>query len=671
MNEPMSFAIDGSGKKKIPDNPDHPIWEVFMFLLKWALLVFVSLFILAKVQVYIEHLFNDHWIVVGIFDKVSYLLDTAYTTLKDTDYREQLRMGDTIMVIYYISYIFLLWEWNRRAFRKLTIVGWLMNIIGMLFVLVIPYIAYAFIAFAIFKSGKILLTKLSLLSGLKVDIPVATNDESKDLKIRIPTDRGKLRIDNLFRNLWLLAGPGSGKTNLLRFLVKQLGQKDFALIVYDFKFPSLAIDVANAYRNSKVRPHYLSLSDVEKSCRLNPILPENMSSSAHAIEYANVIMSNLTKRSDGKDNFFDRSATMLLAATLWYLREEHPECCTIPHAVSMIQHRKFQDVTIQKMCDENLEVEGMIVSVVTALENKAGNQTAGVISTLQNAMARLNLPQIFWVLTENELSLDLNNPDEPKALVLGNDGELDAVFSPILALIYTVALKKMNKRGMHHSCSLIDEGYTIYIPEYAKYPSTSRENRLAHIFSAQDYSQVEEKWGEKEAEILAGVFSSHAYGKTTNHRSMERIQKMFGRKDELYINRSHGSTSPNFLSKSGGSNSSNIGESIQERDRIKIQDIKDMKSGELIGFLAEGNTVEFRCRVKEFKEEQPIQELPSREVTHQMMKDNFKRVRADIDAIISGDNGTGMIVQKNHKGLELEDDRIKGNGEVDGRGLEV
>jgi len=666
----MSFEIDNRQRRKV-SVPTHPNIVVARLVVVLVVLVILLLALIGQFHEQIETFFGGKENIDNFLNSIFGTFDEVATKLSEMDYIGLLNTSKTTNILYFVSYIFLLWDWNRRIVGKLSMRGWIVNLLGMWFLMIIPFLPYVFIGYGAFKALVLLFANVSLLPRPKLTGFVDTSINSKDLKIRIPTDKGTLRIDNIFRNLWLLAGPGSGKTNLLRFLVKQLGKKDFALILYDFKFPSLAIDVANAYKDSNVTPYYLSLSDVKRSCRLNPILPENMSSSAHAIEYANVIMSNLVKHSENKDNFFDRSATMLLAATLWYLREEHPQFCTIPHAVSMIQHRKFQDTIIKKMCDENLEVEGMIVSVVTALENKAGNQTAGVISTLQNALARLNLPQIFWVLTENELSLDLNNPEDPKALVLGNDGELDAVFSPILALIYTVALKKMNKRGMQHSCSLIDEGYTIYIPEYAKYPSTSRENRLAHIFSAQDYSQVEEKWGEKEAEILAGVFSSHAYGKTTNHKSMERIQKMFGRRDEKYLTRSHGTTSPSFLSKSGGSNSANVGESIQERDRVRIQDIKDMKSGELIGFLAEGNATEFKCRVKEFKEEQGIQELPTREVTEKMMKDNFKRVRQDIDSIFSSNDEAKTDNLKNGSAIELDNDIIKDNGEIDGRGMEL
>lgn len=665
----MSFEINVRQPRYIKSN--HPMVIVFRLVIIGGILLFIFLVIIAKLHVQLTEIFGgkEHmgWYFEGIFGSI----DKIVLKIMEMSYGEMVQISTFQTTLYFVSYIFLVWEWNRRCFEKLTLIKWVSNLFTAWVLMFIPFLPYVFMAYGTFRLSLLLFREIKLISRSGIKLNLSKVDHKKDLKIRIPTNKGMLRIDNLFRNIWLLAGPGSGKTNLLRFLVRQLGQKDFALILYDFKFPSLAFDVANAYKDSKVMPYYLSFSDVSRSCRLNPILPENMTSSAHAIENANVIMSNLVKGSREKDNFFDRSATMLLAATLWYLREEHPQFCTIPHAVSMIQHRKFQEVIIKQMCEDNLEVEGMIVSIVTALENKAGNQTAGVISTLQNAMARLNLPQIFWVLTDNELSLDLNNPDEPKALVLGNEGELDAVFSPILALIYTVALKKMNKRGMYHSCSLIDEGYTIYIPDYAKYPSTSRENKLAHIFSAQDYSQVEEKWGEKEAEILAGVFSSHAYGKTTNHRSMERIQKMFGRGDEKYLTRSHGTNKPSFPSRSDSSSSNTISESIQERDRVKIQHIKDMKSGELIGFLAEGNTVEFKCRVKEFKDEKSIQELPSREVTDEMIKDNFKRVRKDIDSIIKNNGEVKTTVSEKGSKLELNNDIIKRNGEDDGRGLEV
>ncbi|WP_020533037.1 type IV secretory system conjugative DNA transfer family protein [Flexithrix dorotheae] len=534
------------------------------------------------------------------------------------------------------SFVYLVYRYykieNKRRFEKKKFTVW--KLLAYLFLFYCMYhIPFANILTIIYT---VILLFSVLIKTIKNYYQKTETDPTEAYAINFNSDEGLISLYNPFRGIYLSGGPGSGKTaSIIKPMINQFAEKQFSGLVYDFKFPSLALEVARAYQESEVKPYYISFSDLSYSCRINPLNPEDMKTSGHALEYASVVISNLIPEAIHHKDFWNRSAETTLGAVFWYLREEHPQYCTFPHVVSLILSKQFPEA-IKKMCAANAEVEGMLVPVLTALENNAQGQLAGVLATLQNVIAKLNSPAIFWVLSGDDVGLYLNDPEKPRVLVLGNDGALQDVYSPLLALIATATLKKMNKAGNHHSFVLLDEAPTIYIPKYETYPSTGRENKLVNVFCVQDYSQLEDAYGSTKAEVIKGALGTHIYGRVTNFKTAQQIINIFGKYDEVFITRSSGRTDTPFYSRSPNTSNMGVSETIQERDRVKVQELTSLKAGEFLGIIADGNRDNFSCQFEEFKAQKANIDLPASVVDDDEIKANYLKVKREVEESVLG-----------------------------------
>jgi type IV secretory pathway TraG/TraD family ATPase VirD4 len=269
----------------------------------------------------------------------------------------------------------------------------------------------------------------------------------------------------------------------------------------------------------------------------------------------------------------------------------------------------------------------MVKSLETALRNKSGNQLSGVIATLQSALSRLNTPEIFWLLSGDDFSLNLNDPANPCWLSIGNVPDLADTFAPVISLITTVALKQMNQQGKHKSMVILDEAPTIFIPHIDRIPATARSNKLAFAYCAQDLSQIEKAYGRVNMEAIIGNLNNQFYGRLTSHKSAEHVSKMFGKDDFLYDSYSENQSS----NPSGNSSGSGTSQSYRERDRVRPQQLLQFDPGKFACFLVESNTKELianleRRMCKRF-------EMP---IVHPEIdfKGNFKAIYEEVKGII-------------------------------------
>ncbi len=288
------------------------------------------------------------------------------------------------------------------------------------------------------------------------------------------------------RGIFISGSNGSGKTkSLIMPIIWQSVQKNYTGILYDFKNPILSTHAYSAFRNTAtdVKDYYINFEDLTRSARTNPLTPQFLTRSAYADNYAETVLSNLAQEFIKSPNFFTRSAKSLLSAVIWYLAAEKPQYCTLPHAIRMILSRDIKKL-IERI-NENDESESRMASIESGLDSK--NQTAGVVSTLQGMLAPLNTPEINWVLSGNDFTLDLNNIDEKKFPSVANTPDLAPILGPVISLIFSAALQNMNNIGRHPSVAVIDELPTIYIPKLEVIPATGRENKICPVFGVQDY----------------------------------------------------------------------------------------------------------------------------------------------------------------------------------------
>ncbi len=441
-------------------------------------------------------------------------------------------------------------------------------------------------------------------------------------------------IQNPFRGVLITGSVGSGKSkSIIEPLIEQAILKQFSGLLYDYESPVLTNHFYSVFRKAStpVKDYYINFSDVQRSHRLNPLNPEFLTSSAYAREYSHTILGNLSDEFVHKPSFWTKSSESLLSAAIWFLKEKHPDKCTIPHAVALLLTRDTR--LLLDRLSESDEAAGMVTSIQSGMEST--NQTAGIISTLQNAIAPLNTPSLFWVLSGNDLELDLNNPASPKFLCIANTPALAATYSPMISLIFSAALKQMNQQGMQESVVIVDELPTVYIPNLDRIPATARKNKIATVLCVQDFSQLEDRYGDKKTEVITSVLANQIFGKTTNPKTAERISRLYGKEDKEYWTKSYGE-SGSFVK---ASNSSSTSQSIQERPNVKPQEIVNLEIGQFYLSLVESWHNEFKVRLKENDYQvEPMPELTSADPSQ--IQSNFRRIREEAEAILSG-RGSG------------------------------
>jgi type IV secretory pathway TraG/TraD family ATPase VirD4 len=194
------------------------------------------------------------------------------------------------------------------------------------------------------------------------------------------------------------------------------------------------------------------------------------------------------------------------------------------------------------------------------------------------------MPEIFWVLSGSDFSLDLNNPDDKKFLCVGNNPALSQTYAPVIALIISASLKQMNQQGKAKSVVILDEAPTIFIPNFAQIPATARSNRVATFYCAQDISQIVDSYGETPSETIISNLGNQFYGRTTNPKTAKRVSELFGKDDMEFSSRS--------VSK-GKQVTHGHSTSFQLRDRLKPQEMMGLSAGTFVGIIAEGNQTEF------------------------------------------------------------------------------
>ncbi|MFC5413158.1 type IV secretory system conjugative DNA transfer family protein [Larkinella bovis] len=463
----------------------------------------------------------------------------------------------------------------------------------------------------------------------------------------LATQNGPIQVANPYRGVFVAGGAGSGKSkSIIEPIIHQAGAQGMAGIVYDFKFPTLAQEVAGSYQGSPVTPYFINFTDLSRSHRINPIRAELLTSASFARDAAVTVLANLDYQASQARSFWIQSAEVLLTGAIWYLRQRHPEQCSLPHAVSLLLAGSPTDLIRTLSQDE--QTRGIIASVSSGAGSE--NQLAGVFATIQNYLSVLNSPEIFWILSGDDVPLDLNSPEKPGMLVLGNDPTLSSTFSPLLSLIVSTALKRMNQRGRIPSVVILDEAPTLFIPNFQQIPATARDNKVATVYAVQDIAQMEGTLGASVAEMIISNLSNQFFGRTTNPKTAERVSKLFGKYDQAFEGRSMSH---------GDRTSYGRSENVQQRDRLEASVVMRFQPGEFAGLIAEGNVTEFRrVFVADESRAQPIRSFTA--VNTNELQANYLAVQAQAQVILQVKHMDNPVDQSTQSithpdGLTLED----------------
>ena len=457
---------------------------------------------------------------------------------------------------------------------------------------------------------------------------------------------GWINIVNPFRATIVLGTPGSGKSfAVVNSYIKQQISKGFAVYIYDYKFDDLSIIAYNELLKNldkyKVKPEFyvINFDDPRRSHRCNPINPKFMADISDAYESAYTIMLNLNKTWIQKQgDFFVESPIILLAAIIWYLRiYRGGKYCTFPHAIEFLNKPYAGIFTILTSYPA---LENYLSPFMDAWQGGAQDQLQGQIASAKIPLSRMISPQLYWVMTGDDFTLDLNNPEHPKILCVGNNPDRQNIYSAALGLYNSRIVKLVNKKGQRKSSIIIDELPTIYFRGIDNLIATARSNKVAVCLGFQDFSQLARDYGDKEAKVIqntvGNIFSGQVVGETAKNLS-ERFGKILQQRQSLSINRQDTSTSIN----------------TQMDSLIPASKIANLSQGTFVGSVADnfGEEIEqkiFHARIivdtekvaaetKAYKKIPVINEFKDSEgndIMQQQIERNYTRIKADVVQII-------------------------------------
>ena len=452
---------------------------------------------------------------------------------------------------------------------------------------------------------------------------------------------------NPFRATIVLGTPGSGKSYaVVNNFIKQQIEKGYSLYCYDYKYPDLSTIAFNhLLKHSdgyKVKPKFyvINFDDPRRSHRCNPIHPDFMTDIADAYESAYTIMLNLNRTWVQKQgDFFVESPIILFAAVIWFLRlYQGGKYCTIPHAIELL-NRRYEDIF--PILTSYPELENYLSPFMDAWLGGAQEQLQGQIASAKIPLSRMISPQLYWVMSDSEFTLDINNPDEPKILCVGNNPDRQNIYGAALGLYNSRIVKLINKKGKLKSSVIIDELPTIYFKGLDNLIATARSNKVAVCLGFQDFSQLVRDYGDKEAKVVmntvGNIFSGQVVGETAKQLS-ERFGKVLQKRQSISINRQDVSTSIN----------------TQMDSLIPPSKISGLTQGMFVGSVSDNFNERIEQKIfhaeivvdsakvdAEMKHYEPIPVIANftdpdgNDIMEQTIRDNYNRIKDEVKQIVS------------------------------------
>lgn len=456
--------------------------------------------------------------------------------------------------------------------------------------------------------------------------------------------KGKFRdswinIINPFRGLLVLGTPGSGKSYFaIRHIITQHIKKGFSMFIYDFKYDDLTRIAYTTLLNDKNPASFyvINLDDLSHTHRCNPLDPNGMTDITDATEAARTIMLGLNREWIKKQgDFFVESPINFLTAVIWYLRKyKDGTYCTLPHVIELMQ---VEYQYLFAILNREPEIEVLINPFISAWKNEAFDQLEGQVASAKISVAKLSSPSLYYVLSGNDFSLDLNNPDDPKVICVGNNTQKQQVYGAVLSLYISRMIKLVNQKDKQKSSLIFDEFPTIYFNNMDSLIATARSNQVATSLAVQDYSQLKKDYGREQAEVILNIVGNVISGQVTGDTA-KQLSERFGK-----IQQQRKSVSIN-------SSDTSLSKSTQLDYAIPASKISTLSSGEFVGMVADDPHTEIDLKVFHNKiqndheglkkEETNFKPIPKiRTIDSEIVEMTYFQIKQDIQEILAAELG--------------------------------
>lgn len=518
-------------------------------------------------------------------------------------------------------------DWNLLI--ALTILGGLLSLalyrwirlalgIGLLLMVCLGICLYVF---AGFPGPELILGLVCPLILVNVVGYVFVTPEALPIKptpfvVTMPLQKGKLVLQNIRRGISIIGAAGSGKTeSVVAPLLDHFVQNGFSGVIHDYKdfelteiaYPLIDTDKVDFYPVGFDPIHY----------RVNPIAPRYMDSEESVNELSRVLVENLLEQKEsgatGSGKFFTDAVEGLLGGMIWKLKSDYPDYCTLPHLMALYQYLDME--SLEAFLKGNHTAKAMADAFVNGI--KSERQTAGVRSTLSNALKKISTQRNFYVLSADEVPLVIKEQKRPVIVSVVNNPKYETAYSPVIATIIHTLTKQMAVRNAKPSFLLMEEAPTLRLLNMHRIPATLRSYDIATVYVMQDKVQNDILYGDKASRAILSNLSYQFFGKVNDPETAKYYERFFElvKKPTTSINRSH---TINFDTR--------VTTGEREVSKIRADVFFRLQQGEFIAF-ADGKE-----KKVQFKRPQLLKELPEppKDID---LEGNFYRIHAEIRAL--------------------------------------
>ena len=530
---------------------------------------------------------------------------------------------------------------------------------GQVATLAISYMATSSVGYLLFLSGGARLSRYIKLK-LRQDIfnednetfPQEERKVANKYSVNIPA---RYRYNGKWRDSWLsltqphratllLGVPGAGKTAYwTRNIIKQsLGSRDGSpggqvMLCYDYKYDDLTKIVYNTflekYDEYAVKPKFcvINFDDITRSHRCNPLDPQMMEDITDAAESSRSIMLGLNKQWISRTgDFFIESAINFVTTVIWFLRQhEGGKYCTLPHVIELMT---CEYDSLFSILNSEPTLSSYLTPFTNAWRNGALEQLEGQIASAKIGLARLASPQLYYVLSGNDFTLDINNPNDPKILCLGNNPLRIQTYGAVLSLYMNRLLKLVNRKGQLPCVLLLEEYSTLYAP-MDHVVALGRSNLLSSYMILQSVEQLRKDYSKEQADVLMNICGNIIAGQSTGDTAKmvsERIGKIVQVRESISINRTD----------------TNVSKSTQLDYAVPASRIANLSAGEFVGIFADGPDQPMPYKAFHAKidvdfeavnqEEKSYKEIPViRNITQTELMNNYIQIQNDCIDIVN------------------------------------
>ncbi len=398
-----------------------------------------------------------------------------------------------------------------------------------------------------------------------------------------------INIVNPRRGVLIMGFPGCGKSwFIIEPAIEQLTQKGLALFVYDFKFPVLTEFTYNCFLQQKdkypptTRFYCINFTDLSRSYRCNIIDPATLEYKNDAVAISRTIMLSMNRTWHSKQgDFFIESPINFLAALIWFLRVYKDGLyCTLPHVIELSKIPYDELFTI---LNAEPSTRGLIVAFKDAFLNKTTEMLDGQIASARIPLARLDSPDFYYVLSGNDVSLDINDPLEPAVLCLGGDSAKQDALAPVMSLYIDRLNKRINQPYRRPTGMVLDEFATVRATSVLSTIATGRSNNIITILAVQDLSQLKSLYSHDEAAQVMNTTGNLICGQIAGETARwvsERFHANVRLKTTISVNSSDTSTS----------------KTEQSVEAVTPATLANLSSGEFVGVLSDDPDVKLELK---------------------------------------------------------------------------